>query len=92
MPVFRVNADGSLYRDANGKAWLVATDKTTGATVYVQDTAKDKLAAGNLELLTNPQSFLDDIAHAANAALGNNLNAAGDIIDPTNKEIGRAHV
>lgn len=92
VPVFRVNADGSLYRDANGKAWLVATEKTTGATVYVQDTAKNKLAAANLELLTNPQSFLDDIAHAAGGALGNNLNAAGDIIDPTNAALLNAHI
>jgi Ca2+-binding RTX toxin-like protein len=92
VPVFRHNADGSTYFDANGKAWLVATDKTTGAVVYVQDTAKDKLAAANLELLTNPQAFLDDIAHAANAALGNNLNAAGDIIDATNAALLNAHV
>ncbi len=92
VPVFRTNPDGSLYRDANGKAWLVATDLTTGAIAFVQDTAKDKLAAANLSLLTNPQSFLDDIAHAANGALGNGLNAAGDIINPTNKALLDAHV
>ena len=80
IPLVRLNADGSTYRDGNGEAWLVAQNKTTGAVVFVQDTAKDALAAANLTLVTIGQAFLDDMAHNAMAS---GQNAQGDLIDPT---------
>jgi len=80
IPLVRLNADGTAYRDANGQAWLVAQDKTTGAVVFVQDTAKDALAASNLVLVTIGHAFLDDMAHDSFAS---GLNAQGDLLDPT---------
>lgn len=80
VPLVRLNADGSTYRDANGQAWLVAQNKTTGAVVFVQDTAKDALTASNLVLVTIGHAFLDDMAHDAFAS---GQNAKGDLLNPT---------
>ena len=80
IPLVRLNADGTAYRDANGEAWLVAQNKTTGAVVFVQDTAKDALTSANLVLVTIGHAFLDDMAHNAFAS---GLNAQGDLLNPT---------
>jgi hypothetical protein len=79
IPMVRLNADGTAYRAVNGQAWLVAQDKTTGEVVFVQDTAKDALAAANLTLVTIGHAFLDDMAHNAFAS---GQNAAGDLLNP----------
>ncbi len=80
VPLVRLNADGSTYRDTNGEAWLVAQNKTTGAVVFIQDTAKDALATANLTLVTIGHAFLDDMAHNSFAS---GLDAQGDLLDPT---------
>ena len=80
IPLVRLNVDGTAYRDANGQAWLVAQNKTTGAVVFVQDTAKDVLTANNLTLVTIGHAFINDMAHDAFAS---GLNAHGDLINPT---------
>ena len=87
VPLVRLNADGSTYFDANGQAWLVALNKTTGAIEYVQDTNKAALTANNQVLMTTGHAFLDDMAHGVLAALNEN----GDVAAPAKQALLEAH-
>jgi len=77
IPLVRLNADGTTYFDANGDAWLVALNKTSGEIVYVQNTGKLALDTANLTLMTTGHAFLDDMAHGVLSGLNSNGDLSG---------------
>ena len=91
IPLLRTNADGSIYYDANGHAFLVAQDLTTGLIAFVSNTDKDTLSTSNLTLVTIGHAFLDDMAHPVSAALSS-LDTHGDIIDTAANLLLDAHI
>ena len=94
VPTVRLNADGTAYRDANGEAWLVALDRVTGETVYVQDTSPAVRAGATpngVVLVTTGHAFLDDIAHGAIPSSAAGWTADGDVDNAASAALLAAH-
>lgn len=97
IPEVRFNADGSIFMDANGEAWLVARHVVSGEVYYVQNshigsnvlgevrTANfAQVTAGNLESV-KASLQLQTVGHAFLDDMAHgvlgSLNATGDLAD-----------
>lgn len=107
IPEVRFNADGSIFMDANGKAWLVARHVVSGEVYYVQNShigsnglgeVKDatfaEVAAGDLESV-KASLQLQTVGHAFLDDMAHgvlgSLNATGDLADANDAALLDAH-
>lgn len=107
IPEVRFNADGSLFMDANGEAWLVARHVVSGEIYYVQNsdiagnvqgevrTANfTTVTSGDLEAVKTSLQ-LETVGHAflddMSHGVLGSLNASGDLDDQDAANLLNAH-